>query len=427
MYKFRFKLLYSHSLKFYLYSLKISHIGSTIASTILFYYIWLMNVPVTLYYCALVVAICNLLLTSVLVILFNDKKQQANWLLPVLLLFLGVSFLSDLLIITGFFDVYPHFYDYDTFLTLSLGPLLFLYIRLQTRPDQKLSIADGLHMLSILFYILLLKDFFFSDAATKRIAIANRSISNYELASYFVKIQLLIYGLACYRMLLRHNHIVEDVFSTPDNLRLTWLRHLLIAAALLFTAWVTSNLFYSTLSFNGNLLNMSILLFSYWIAYKALKQGWIFDKLTTAVVLPILQEVQPEQRYKNSKLTQETIAAISTQLVKFMDETKPYLDPALSLTSLSTLLNVNPNHLSQVLNEGFNQNFYNFVNRYRVEESKRLLLDPKFAHYSILGIASEAGFNSKSTFNKVFRDVVRLTPSQYVSEQRVHNSGNVYV
>jgi YesN/AraC family two-component response regulator len=102
------------------------------------------------------------------------------------------------------------------------------------------------------------------------------------------------------------------------------------------------------------------------------------------------------------------------QLTQHMAQAKPYLESDLTLTALAKSLDLNPYHLSQVLNEGFGENFYKFINRYRVEESKRLLLNPAFSHYTLLAIASEAGFSSKTTFNKTFKEHTGLTPSEFI-------------
>jgi len=104
-----------------------------------------------------------------------------------------------------------------------------------------------------------------------------------------------------------------------------------------------------------------------------------------------------------------------------MAERKPYLDGDLTLTSLAGQLEINPNQLSQILNEGLGENFYRFISRYRVEEIKRLLLNPAFAHYNILGIAFQAGFSTKSTFNKTFKELTGLSPSEFVKQNRPGN------
>ena len=110
-----------------------------------------------------------------------------------------------------------------------------------------------------------------------------------------------------------------------------------------------------------------------------------------------------------------------SRLEQYMTNEKPYLSGDLSLTHLAERLAFSPNQLSQILNEGFGENFYRFVNRYRVEESKRLLLDPAFAHYSVLGIAFQAGFSTKSTFNKTFKELTGLAPSEFVKQNSREN------
>jgi len=73
-----------------------------------------------------------------------------------------------------------------------------------------------------------------------------------------------------------------------------------------------------------------------------------------------------------------------------------------------------PTHqLSRVINEHFGRNFFDFINGYRVAEVKRKILDPAYAHFSLLGIAFESGFNSKSAFNRVFKKITGQTPSQF--------------
>jgi AraC-like DNA-binding protein len=96
-----------------------------------------------------------------------------------------------------------------------------------------------------------------------------------------------------------------------------------------------------------------------------------------------------------------------------MIEKKPFLDCNLSLTELAESLGIFNHYLTQVLNDELNQNFYDFINSYRIEEFKKLLLDKKYNRYTLYAIALEAGFNSKSTFNRIFKNFTGLTPSQY--------------
>jgi AraC-like DNA-binding protein len=93
---------------------------------------------------------------------------------------------------------------------------------------------------------------------------------------------------------------------------------------------------------------------------------------------------------------------------------RPYINPDLSLRDLADLLGVYPHYVTQILNTLFNQNFYDFVNTYRIDEAKKLLTDSyKSNKVPILTIAYNCGFNSKSSFNRIFKQKTGLTPSEY--------------
>ena len=100
------------------------------------------------------------------------------------------------------------------------------------------------------------------------------------------------------------------------------------------------------------------------------------------------------------------------KLQQLMREEQPWLEPELTLAELAHRLRTNTSLLSHVINSGCGQNFNDFVNSYRVAEAERKLQDPRLGHYSLVGIALESGFNSKSTFNRVFKKLTGRTPSE---------------
>jgi AraC-like DNA-binding protein len=96
-----------------------------------------------------------------------------------------------------------------------------------------------------------------------------------------------------------------------------------------------------------------------------------------------------------------------------MDEERPFINPELTVQDLSKQLNISRHHLTELLNNDIGKNFFTFINEYRVEEVKRRLLDTRFEHLTIVAIAFESGFNSKSTFNSIFKQNTGNTPSQW--------------
>ncbi len=123
-----------------------------------------------------------------------------------------------------------------------------------------------------------------------------------------------------------------------------------------------------------------------------------------------------KRKYKKTLFKKGELKTYKQQLEQLMATGKPHLDPNLTLTALAQLLKIPPNHLSQLLNEGFDQNFAEFVNAYRLETFKSKVADPAFHHLTLLGLAFESGFNSKTVFNTYFKKMTGQTPKAYWKE-----------
>ncbi len=129
----------------------------------------------------------------------------------------------------------------------------------------------------------------------------------------------------------------------------------------------------------------------------------------------------PKKSEKDSKsrlLEPEDETRQREVLLRLMVEEEPFLNPQLSLRSLSSQMDLHPNQLSWLLNEGFGKNFNEFVNAYRIKHFKALALDDKNAHISLLGLAYESGFNSKTVFNTSFKKETGLTPKVFVNQHK---------
>jgi AraC-like DNA-binding protein len=120
-----------------------------------------------------------------------------------------------------------------------------------------------------------------------------------------------------------------------------------------------------------------------------------------------------DERYKTSGLKAKLVRKHMLQLLTLMEEEKLYLDPELSVTKLARCLGLAKEHISQIINQQFYMNFNQFLNKYRIEEAKKRLKDPKENQYVVLKIAYDVGFNSKSTFNTAFKKFTGMSPSQF--------------
>jgi AraC-like DNA-binding protein len=133
-------------------------------------------------------------------------------------------------------------------------------------------------------------------------------------------------------------------------------------------------------------------------------------------VFEVAAFAQPVEPSKTDSTLSEKTEEHHQKLMDTMKNLKPYLNPDLNLEMLAANVDVSAGYLSQIINKKEKVNFYDFVNRYRVEEAKNIIRNPKFRHYSLLAIGQEAGFNSKTTFNAAFKRYAGATPSQFKNE-----------
>lgn len=157
-------------------------------------------------------------------------------------------------------------------------------------------------------------------------------------------------------------------------------------------------------------LFLSLSVFVILIGYFGLKQKVIFFAESIIVSGDI---IEAQTKYSGSRLKDSEAKLYVEKINKHMELSKPYLNPDLTLLQLASDLAITPHILSQIINDQYKLNFFDFVNEYRVREFKDAVVDPKNKSFSLLGIAFECGFNSKSTFNRMFKKSTGLTPSQF--------------
>jgi AraC-like DNA-binding protein len=166
-----------------------------------------------------------------------------------------------------------------------------------------------------------------------------------------------------------------------------------------------------TFAFNPEYIFYIILvILIFYIGYFGIKQENIF------INSPIVENGKKttEEKYKKSGVKASKASELYENLLQYMQKEKPYLHPKLSLSELAQELELSTNQLSQIINQQAGVNFYDFVNKYRVEEFLRQA--DKNRHFSLLALAHDAGFNSKSSFNYIFKKQKGLSPSQYLTK-----------
>ena len=365
-------------------------------------------------------------LQGLLLSLFLIKKKLHRRGYIFLLLYFGVMLLQITLKVMSkswLWEYWRFFYDISYFLPLLYGPLVFLFTR-QLLLNKKFHAADLFHLLPFAFlslYLLWAGIYLFSNQWV------NLFYSR-DAGLVMQIISLLIYhGLAlqCWQ---QHKNSLKNYFSETQQLQAKWIRQFIIASLIVCTI-IAAAIYLLYINYPRGAEYrygfVALTVFIYWVSYTALTQPSIFSIIKGNArqeddVIPFppnLEVHRSVKKYSGSGLSQEDIAAISTALQKVMDVQKPYLNPELSINDLAALVKCNRHSLSQVLNEALKQSFYDYVNHYRVEEAKQLLLEPAKEDHKIASIAYDAGFNSLSTFNDVFKKITGTTPSQFRKEE----------
>ncbi len=206
-----------------------------------------------------------------------------------------------------------------------------------------------------------------------------------------------------------HNKKLKGSFSNLDKINLIWFRNLMIAMFVIGVILAAQHLFevvYNEKSVFDYLIFIAIAVFIYLVGFMGLKQPQIFTQ-------KVAEEFQEVEKYKKSGLTKEAADNFTNRLIKMMEEEKPFLNPNLTLYDLSKRLEISPHNLSEIINTNLKQNYYDFINSYRVEEFKSNLVKEDMKNFTILVVAFESGFKSKSAFNTVFKKFTGMTPTEY--------------
>ncbi len=302
------------------------------------------------------------------------------------------------------------------------GPLFFYYVYALTKPTTFPLKGYLLTLLPVFSYVL--HFFYYYIAFEPRDLNIEHGLLyiNGELPlgwTLFIVLFLVtdpFYLIWFFLLLKKYKERVMQSLSNTDRINLNWLNVLfyvwVVSAIVLFPVGILSLgrswIPYSVVAW---LLQLAYLVFIFVVGYYGFRQTIVFTNFEF-YSHPRKSE-NKNASYERSGLAQEQAIQYHGQLLKLMKERKPYLDGEVTAQSLSKQLGISANHLSQVLNQEQKQNFFDFVNSYRVEEVKAKMKDSQFRNFTLLAIALESGFNSKTSFNTIFKKFTGQTPSQY--------------
>lgn len=357
-------------------------------------------------------------LAFVLLVKGRTTNRLANRWLAIFLVFVGFLQLDDALIISRTYFQYPHFYNvFDPFL-FGVAPAFYWATFHFVQPSRRFYRQSLWHFVPC-YLILLLSIPFFLESKEEKLALLKgleeqgQVLEPVEMVVFAVLfLQCVVYLFLSYRRILRHQQNLKQVSSNQEGTDLQWFKYFLLGVVLLLCFWVVEISFYT--NFLDGKMSWIYWLGTFYLGFYAIQQKEIypFAPQELAEIEGIIQDTPPSRRTAS-----DINEAQKEQLLRLMEKEKPYLDPELSLPKLAQRMQCSTHELSQLINQGFERNFYQFINTYRIEESKRLLQDPSLEYLNVLAIGFEAGFNSKTTFNTTFKQMVGMSPVEFRRQQ----------
>jgi AraC-like DNA-binding protein len=319
---------------------------------------------------------------------------------------------------------YPLFILTAAPLLLLHGPFLWLYIKSLT--DQYFRIKPKYYLNLIPFLVLLLQHSIsiYTLPTEIRIEYVQNEMFKQTFAYPFfivlIALSPIVYFYLGLRLIRQYKLKIEGYFSQTAGFDLKWLKMIFgswISICVLINSFFIIDLIYPIAPF-GMMQFFSFVIATIYvilIGFYGLRQENVF--LTNSINLN-LEAATAHSADSYSKPLKDDEKEFIQKLLKHMNEQKPFLQPEITLKALSDDLNVSSEYLSEIINNDLNKNFFDFINHYRIEEFKNQSKNEKNKHLNIIGLAFNCGFNSKATFNRVFKKSTGLTPSEYINKSQ---------
>lgn len=353
-------------------------------------------------------------------LLIKKNKSRADKILVIWLLLIFFHQLLNYLLHTEDLFKYPHFLGVEFPMPVLHGVLLYFYVAEITGKRFKNVWVVLIHLIPAASLIVLVIPFYLLSG-TEKIYIFQHNGIGYEGFMLYKIILIIVSGLfyTIWSLILiqQHQKNIQQNLSNTDKKELQWLRYLSISLGVI---WIL------TIFFDYSIIFSAVVVLVLFIGFFGINQLGIFNTSNPDETdgrgfkdrrLKDSVSDTTSKRYAKSGLSKEMADQIYTNLNKLMTDESPYKNYDLPLADLAKRLKVHPNHLSQVINEKEQKNFYYYINSLRIKEFIKLASDKKNKKYTLLSLAYDCGFNSKSTFNKHFKEYTGKTPTEYFTAQ----------
>jgi AraC-like DNA-binding protein len=392
------------------------------------------------------------ILLIVALLTIQDNNQKANQLLILLICVTTIALLSR--VSTDYreiFQIYPKLILLPELVLFLYAPIFYLYIQ-NLLTIQNDFPKKWLHFIPFILILLLYIPYFLMDKQRFIDKIVDRDMSGvFAAVGAFALLVNGYYWFICRQVIGKYKKQYSHAHSFEQNLQ--YLNTVIFIKGLCLGVWVFTCLGVivgkileiNTLSLVEHSTDSIWLVFSvipYFMGYFAMQQPEIFrlpqqvaffnpvETIKTSVTgSNILTDeiinqdilITEKEEITDNLSQNENLQPLMEKVDNYVKNNKPYINPKLTLNELADGLQMNAYVLSKIINEGFDKNFFDFINTYRIEEFKQLLQSPKYQNYTLLSVAFEVGFNSKTAFNRSFKKLTNDTPSEYFQGIRGKN------
>ncbi len=371
------------------------------------------------------------------IILLQKKVPLSNKILAAWLYTVAFSFVYHVIRLDFSHLITPSFRGMEV--EFTFGPLLYLYTRSLISEKPSVKAIDFLHFIPFITFKILFS--YFEGAPRDFLDFYKNDGLLWLRMAFGITFlwSVTFYPALVFYLLGRHKKNIQNHYSFNNaNITLRWIRvltwgFLIGSIATVVSFEVATNLKY--FDFNPDVFMTSFyILLAYAVSFYGFKQPELFQQQLRVAGNKGIgikdqktfndqtdqreeQENSPQSKYQRSGLKEENADKYLKQIITYMENEQAYLNGDLTIQDISDKLNIPRHHITQVLNEQIGKNFYHFVNEYRIKEVKKRLLSDEYKRLTLLAIAYDCGFNSKSAFNMVFKQSTGLTPTAWKKQQ----------
>ncbi|GEM_PF-3214131 len=317
----------------------------------------------------------------------------------------------------SFFIKYPHFYGVSTSFTLLFFPLMFLYIKSYLYKDARRFSKGLLHYIPAVAYVVIFMPFFIKSSAEKVEMLMHGFpdwiITIQGVLNIIIILQGILYSVLSLRMLHHFQYFRKQKLSKSQLQSVQWLRFFVIANVFLWIIGASGalteivDISYPFNPFNIFYLGLTVLTIV--ISIFTIMRPQLFAMEEDVVSLLTFNEEDNKPIEDKEQKNRDY-----DFLLDYFSKEKPYLKNDLKMKDLVEGSGLTNKRITDLLNTRFEKSFFDLINEYRTNEAVRLIKDGFHKKHTLPHLAEEAGFNSKTTFNRIFKKHTGYTPSEYI-------------